>query len=90
MTPLTLKANVVYYLKGSCDKIQSCIGKTKRHLAMRVEEHLSVKSAIHEYFCSCRDCHSCSIRNFYTLAQANTDFEVKMKEALYMKSIHQN
>ena len=66
---------------------------TKRQLAMRVQEHLSGnsgKSAIHEHFCSCRDCHSCSIRNFYTLAQANTDFEVKMKEALHIESIHQN
>ena len=39
VTPLTPKANVVYCLSGSCDKTQSCIGKTNRHLAVR--EHLS-------------------------------------------------
>ena len=29
VTPLTLNDNVVHYLKGSCDKTQSYIGKTK-------------------------------------------------------------
>ena len=62
VTPLTHNANVVYCLKGSCDKTQSYIGKIKRHLAVR--EHLSGisgKSAIHEHISSCKDCHSCSI-----------------------------
>ena len=44
MTPLTLKAYVVYYFKLSCDKMQSYIGKTKIHLPMRVQEHLSMTS----------------------------------------------
>ena len=55
----------------------------KRHLAVRVQEHLSGKSgksAIHEHISSCKGCHSCSISNFYTLAQANTDFETKIKD----------
>ena len=55
---------------------------------MRVREHLSGKSgisAINEHISSCKDCHSYSISNFNTLAQANTDFEVKIKEALHMK-----
>ena len=55
---------------------------------MRVQEHLSGKSgksAIHDHISSCKDCHSCSISNFYTLSQANTDFEAKIKEALHIK-----
>ena len=63
------------------------IGKTKRHLVIRVQKHLSWKlgkTAIHEHISSCKDCHSCSISNFHTLAQANTEFEAKIKEALYI------
>ena len=44
VSPFTLKANVVYCFIASCEKTQSYIGKTKRHLAVRVQEHLSVKS----------------------------------------------
>ena len=58
VTPLTLRANV-HCLKGSCDKTQSYIGRTKRHLAVRFHEHLSEKSgkcAIHEHISSCKDC----------------------------------
>ena len=58
VTSLALKANVVYCLKGSCDKTQFYIGKTKRHLTVRVQEHLSGKSAIHEHISSSKDCHS--------------------------------
>ena len=52
VTPLTLKANVVYCFKGSCDRTNFYIGRTKIHLAVRVQEHLSGKSgnsAIHEH-----------------------------------------
>ena len=45
-TPLALQANVVYLFEGSCDKNQTYIGKTKRHLATRVREHFSGNSAI--------------------------------------------
>ena len=58
VTPLTLKANVVYCFKGSCDETQSYIGKKKKHLAVRVEEHISGKSgisAIHEHISSCKE-----------------------------------
>ena len=87
LTPLTLRANVVYCSKGSCDKTQSYIGKTKRHLAVKVQEHLSGKSgisAIHVHIGSCKGCHSYSISIFYTISQANTVFEAEIKEALYI------
>ena len=74
-------------LKGSCDMTQSYIGRAKRHLAVRVQVHLSGKSgrsAIHAHISSCKGCHSCSISNIYTLAQANTDLEVNIKEAIYI------
>ena len=36
VSPLTLRANVAYYFKGSCDKTLSYIGKTRRHMVERV------------------------------------------------------
>ena len=87
VTPLTLKANIIYCLKGSCDKIQSYIGRAKGYVAVKVQEHLSGKSgksAIHEHISSCKDCHSCSISIFYIISQANSDFGAKIKEALYI------
>ena len=64
----------------------------KKKMAVRVEEHLSGKSgkfAIHEHVSSCKDCHSCYINNIYTLAQANTDFEAKVKRSsIYKKYRH--
>ena len=45
-TPPALQANVVYLFEGSCDKNQTYIGKSKRHLATRVREHFSGNSAI--------------------------------------------
>ena len=65
---------------------QSNIGRTKRHLAMRVHEHHSGnsgKSAICKHISSCKGCHSCSINNFYASAQANIDAEAKIKEVMH-------
>ena len=68
VTPLTPMANVIDCCNACCDKTLSYIGKTKRDLTMRVQEHLSGKSgtsAIHEHISSCKGCHSCSISNLY-------------------------
>ena len=48
-TPLALQANVVYFFEGSCDKNQTYIGKTNRHLVTRVREHFSGNSAVIEH-----------------------------------------
>ena len=42
MTPLTLSANVAYSLKGSYDKTQSNIEKTKIHLARELKKKILV------------------------------------------------
>ena len=79
-----LRFRVVYCFRGFCDKTQSYIGKTRRHLVVRVQEHLSGKSAIREHISSCKDRHSCSIGNFCIKSQVNTDFEAEIKEGLYI------
>ena len=62
-TPLALQANVVYLFEGSCDKNQTYIGKTKRHLATWVREHFSGYSAIFEHISSCITCNHSTIEN---------------------------
>ena len=72
-------------IKNNSKKITNSISFNKYNTCMRVQEHLSGKSAAHEHISSCKDCHSCSISNFYTLAQANTDFEAKIKDLYIYK-----
>ena len=54
---------------------------------IQVQYHISDKSgksAIHDRINSCKECHSCSISNFCIISHANTHFETKVKEALYI------
>ena len=84
-TPLALQANVVYLLEGSCDKNQTYIGKTKRHLSTTVREHFSGYSTFSEHISSCSTCNHSTIDNFHILSHGNNDFDNKVKEALYIK-----
>jgi len=87
-TPVNLKAKVIYKFQSSCDRNLSYIGKTKRHLAIRVTEHLSdkSKSAILDH---CKDCVVCktnaSLDNFSVLTTAKSDYVLRIKEALLIK-----
>ena len=49
-TPILLKANVVYKFNCLCDVNISYIGKTKRHLATKIENYRFEKSAIGQHF----------------------------------------
>ena len=94
-TPKSLKSNVVYQYTCSCDMNKSYIGKTKRHLIARVEEHKGDKSAIGQHLKQCTSCHnSFSINHFKIVNSGKTDLECKIKEALHIKaynpSLNQN
>ena len=80
-----LQANVVYLFEGSCDKNQTYIGKTKRHLATWVREHFSGNSDIFEHISSCNACNHSTIENFHILSHGSNDFDNKVKEALCIK-----
>ena len=84
-TPHALKANVVYEFVCSCDTSLSYIGKTKRHLAIRVDEHCTgtKNSAIqtHRQLCTC----SPDINDFKIVCSGKSDLDIKIKEALYIK-----
>ena len=65
----------------------SYIGKTKRHLAIRAREHFSRPSAIHSHLINSN--HNCKqsfeINKFRILNTGRNDFELYIKEALYIK-----
>ena len=84
-TPLAKQENVVYLLEGSCDKNQTYIGKTKRHLLTRFREQICGNSAILEHISSCKACNHFTIENFHILSHGSNDFDNKVKEALYIK-----
>ena len=88
-TPMPLMANVVYQFTCLRDANSTYIGKTIRHLAIRVKEHATASSAIKEHLSSCTTCkdnYSCN--SFKVIDSANSDFEVSIKEALHIK--HRN
>ena len=86
VTPFALRAKVIYEFVCSCDESLSYIGKTKRHLTVRAKEHSSQKSAISHHLDHCKLCKdNFSLRNFNVLDHGNSDFELLIKEAFYIK-----
>ena len=83
-TPLALRANVVYKYNCACDEHITYIGKTTRHLAIRANEHLKGNSAISDHLGNCH-APSFDISRFNVLACGNSDFEIKIKEALLIQ-----
>ena len=61
--------------------------KTKRHLATRIKEHRSEKSAIGQHLQTCHTCdHNFNENQFKILSTGNSDFDCKIREALLIKS----
>ena len=83
--PLALQPNVAYLFQSSCDKNQTYIGKTKRHLATRVREHFSGNSAIFEHISSSNACNHSTIEKCHIWSHGNNDFNNKVKETLNIK-----
>ena len=86
-TPSSLLSNVVDKFQWLLDTGQVYIGKTKRHLTVRVREHGNSHCAIfdHLQLCSrCKDNFSCD--RFKILDHGRDDFETTIKEALYIKN----
>ena len=86
---MPLMANVVYQFTCLRDANSTYTGKTIQHLVTRVREHTTSPSAIKENLPSCTTCkdnYSCI--GFKVIDSANSDFEVSIKEALYIK--HKN
>ena len=84
VTPLPLRAGVVYKFVCEVDPRFSYIGKTIRHLGIRISEHNKRISAIydHRLNCSC----ACSSNNFKILGTDTNDFQLKIMEAIFIKT----
>ena len=85
VVPDYLQSCVVYKYCCSVDPKQVYIGRTKRHLIVRIREHASpnTNSAIfnHRLSCTC----SYSMSNFSILKHCNTDYDLSIAEALSIK-----
>ena len=81
-----LKSHVVY--KFCCARCKSCyVGFTKRHYNVRVHEHLNTDSTSHIYkhLKSNAQCRTqCDESCFEIIDHANTEYELRIKEALHI------
>ena len=92
-TPKALKSKVVYKFSCLRDAEKFYIGKTKRHLAVRVLEHIDLEknkdkeTAIFNHIKNCSDCNNTnlSINNFEILTHCKSDFEAKINEAMLIQ-----
>ena len=84
LPPLALQANVVYLLDDSCDRNQTNIGKTERHLATSVFLEFFSKFS-HFLGIYLPACNHSTIENFHILSHGINDFYNIVKEALYIK-----
>ena len=86
-TPMHLLANVIYQYNCLCDTSTTYIGKTKRHLAIRVKEHKQSQSAIRDHLQTCMSCNkNFSSKAFSIIDTGRNDFEITIKEALHIKN----
>ena len=86
-TPKELIANAVYKYTCLCDTSLTYIGKTKRQLAVRSEEHLRFekdlpKSEIKTHLKTCVICQNSSLDNFEVLKKYMSGHEAKINEAM--------
>lgn len=87
-TPHLLKSCVVYQFSCEVDPRTTYIGRTLRHMNLRLKEHKNNMSAIsdHRLNCSC----SCKPENFKILSQAQDSFELNIQEAIFIKKFNPN
>ena len=87
MSPSHLQSFVVYYFK--CDNCGiDYVGQTKRHCSVRIREHLCTdkNSHIFKHLASNEQCKNiCSESSFKIIDKANTEYSLRLKEALHIK-----
>ena len=91
-TPSFLRSSVIYKFNCSNDLSTEYIGKTIRHLKIRINEHTKPNqrqngdSAIMRHLLECNECCKSDLNeNFNILDTGRGDFDLKIKEALYIK-----
>ena len=90
--PKCFSSNVIY--KFLCQECNSCyVGRTHKYFDARRKEHLvsDKLSAIYKHLNTNRNCKGRNDQNsFSILDYANTDYELALKEAMYIKWISPN
>ena len=91
-------AKVVYKFTCQVDPDISYIGKTKRHLGVRSQEHLNtktyLKSAVSDHIVACHVCRDSlsngqlTYKNFEILKTGSSDYEIQIIEALLIKKFN--
>ena len=80
-----LRASLVYKYTCLGDPDISYIGKTKRYLQNRINEHKKGNSAICDHIDLCDWCAQCPEDGFRPVQSAKTDMDLSILEALYIK-----
>jgi len=90
-TPHFLKSKVVYKYTCSCDMNQFYVGKTKRHLKTRVNEHKFKNSPISNHLLICNECSDNYNNNsFKILCTTNSNLDLSIKESIFIKQLNPN
>ena len=89
-TPSILAANVVYKFSCPGDPGTSYIGKTERHFATRMDEHLDrrvEKSAVTKHINGCTSCatNGVSYDNFSILRKCDSSYSTAIHEAFLIR-----
>ena len=90
-TPKPLISNAVYKFTCQHGAELTYIGKTKRHLVTRVEEHLSSNdeadsdSQIKKHISKCQHCSQSDLDSFEVIKKTRSSYEVLIYEALLIK-----
>jgi hypothetical protein len=84
--PKRLLSNVVYRVHCT-DCTEFYVGKTKRHLGKRFDEHRDRKkpTAVTKHLIECN--HNCHFENVEVLSRARCDLELLIKESLTIKQL---
>ena len=78
-----LQSSLVYKFSCLVDPSKSYIGKTKRYLYKRVQEHKRPNSQIYTHCQNCATCQNSEIfKSFHMLKKASTDFELQILESI--------
>ena len=90
-TPKPLLSNVIYKYTCKHDAEVFYIGKTKRHLIARVEEHVAPEgsSEVTKHISQCIHCSQVNIDSFQVLKKTNSSFEALIFESILIKKHRQ-
>ena len=91
-----LRSNVVYMFRCKHDASKFYIGETKRHLGIRVEEHLKTNglSYVAQHIKECDGCKSdlsdgkLTFKDFSVIKTGQSKFDISILEALMIKKLN--